>query len=88
VRGTSPLWNGGNLAAEGGVVDLVDDDTEESVRFFVRVGLELGVDDGDECGGDSGKQTGLLSKLAHVFPCDVRDSRISTWCSDRRRISS
>jgi len=88
VRRTSPLWDGGNVATEGGVVRLVDYDTEEGIRLLVRAGLELGMDHYDECGGHSGKQTSLPSNLAHAFPCDVRDSRISRRCSDRRHISS
>ena len=57
--GTSPLWDGGNVIAEGGVVDLVDEDSKESGCLFVRVWLELGVDLDDECGSDGGKQTSL-----------------------------
>ena len=57
--GTGPLWDGGNVIAEGGVVDLVDEDTEESGCLFVRVWLELGVDLDNERGSDGGKQTSL-----------------------------
>jgi len=59
VCGTKPLWDGGNVTAKGGVVDLVDQDTEESGCLSVRVWLELGVDLDDECGSDDGKQTAL-----------------------------
>jgi hypothetical protein len=56
---TSPLWDGGGVIAEGGVVDLVDKNTEESGGLVVRIRLELGIDLDDECGGDCGKQTSL-----------------------------
>jgi len=60
VRGTGPRqWNCGNVITEGGVVDLVDEDTEESGCLFVRVLLELGVDFDDERGSDGGEQTSL-----------------------------
>ena len=59
VCGTSPLWGGGNIIAEGGVVDLVNQDTEESGCLFVRVWLELGVDLDDERGSDGRKETSL-----------------------------
>ena len=56
----------GNVAAKGGVVDLVDEDAEESGGLIVGVGLELGVDLDDECGGDSGEQTSLYHELVCV----------------------
>jgi hypothetical protein len=49
------LWKGGRIVAKGGIVDLVDEDTEEGGGFVVRVRLELGVDLDDECGGDGGE---------------------------------
>jgi len=55
-----PLWEGRNVVAECGVVDLVNQDAEESRCLVVRVLLELGVDVDDECGGDGGEQTSLL----------------------------
>jgi hypothetical protein len=61
-----PLWEGWRVVAEGGVIDLVDKDTEESSGLVVRVWFELGVDLDDECGGDGGEQTSLLPKLAYV----------------------
>jgi len=61
-----PLRDSGNVAAEGGVVDLVDEDAEESGGLIVGVGLELGVDLDDECGGDGGEQTGLYHELVCV----------------------
>ena len=60
----SPLWEGGNIVAEGGVVDLVDEDAEESCSLVIRVRLELRVELDNECGGDSGEQTSLRPLLA------------------------
>jgi len=48
-----------NLVTESGIVQRVDDDTEESGGLFIRVSLELGVDLDDECGGYGGEQTGM-----------------------------
>jgi hypothetical protein len=53
------LWNSGNVVSKRGVVYLVDKDTEEGVGLIARVGLELRLGLGDECGGDGGKQTSL-----------------------------
>jgi hypothetical protein len=53
------LWEGGNVVSEGGVVHLVDEETEESGGLVVRVLLKVGVDLDDECGCDGRKQTGL-----------------------------
>jgi hypothetical protein len=39
-----PLWEGGNVVAEGGVVDLVDNDTVGSSGLVVRVRPEMRVD--------------------------------------------
>ena len=64
--GAGPLRDCGNVIAEGGVVDLVDEDAEESGSLFVGVWLELGVDLDDECGGDSGEQTSLYHELVRV----------------------
>ena len=50
-----PLRDCGNVTAEGGVVDLVDEDAEEGSGLIVGVWLELGVDLDDECGGDGGE---------------------------------
>jgi len=60
VRGACPLWEGGNVVAEAGVIDLMDKDTEESSGIVVRVWLELRLDVDDESGGDGGEQTSLL----------------------------
>ena len=56
-----PLWDRRNVAAESGVVYLVDEDAEESGGLSVRVRLELGVDLDDECGSDGREQTSLWS---------------------------
>ena len=63
---TGPLWDRRNVAAESGVVYLVDEDAEESGGLSVRVRLELGVDLDDECGSDCGKQSSLIRLLTGV----------------------
>ena len=55
MRGSGPLWDGGDVVAEGGVVDLVEEDAEESSSFLVWVLLEFGVDLDDEGGGNGGE---------------------------------
>ena len=54
-----PLWKGGSVVSEGGVVDLVDKDVEESNGLITRVGLELRLDVEDEGRGYGGEQTSL-----------------------------
>jgi len=54
------LWEGRNVVAERGVVELVDQDAEESRYLVVRVLLEVRVDVDDERRGDGGEQTSLL----------------------------
>ena len=66
VGRAGPLWEGRSVVSEGSVVDLVDEDAEESDGLVTRVGLELGLDVEDECRGDCGKETSLLHSLAHV----------------------
>jgi len=61
---TCPLWEGGGIVPESSVVDLVDQDTEESCSHVVRVLLEVGVDLDDKCGGDGGEETSLSPSLA------------------------
>ena len=58
--GPGPLWEGGNVVAERSVVDLVNEDTQQSSSLVVRSGLELGVDLDDKCGSDGGKQSSLI----------------------------
>ena len=55
----TPLWQGGNVTAEGGIVDLVDEDPKESGGLFIWVRLQLGVDLDDECRGHGREQTSL-----------------------------
>ena len=50
---TSPLWEGGNVVSESGVVNLVNENTEQSGRLVVGIGLELGIDFNYKCGSDS-----------------------------------
>jgi hypothetical protein len=47
------------MVAKGGVVDLVDKNTEESSGLVVRIRPELRVYFDDERGGDGGEQAGL-----------------------------
>ena len=54
-----PLREGGSVVSEGGVVNLVDKDAEESDGLITRVGLELRLDVENECRGDCGEQTSL-----------------------------
>jgi hypothetical protein len=68
---TRPLWEGWRVIAEGGVIDLVDKDTEESGGLVVWVQLKLGIDLDDECGGDGGKQASLLPLSALVCQCCI-----------------
>ena len=49
----------GNVASEGGVVDLVDKDFEEGGGPVTGVRLKLRVDLDDEGGSDCRKQTSL-----------------------------
>ena len=55
VRRAGPLWEGGSVVSEGGIVDLVDEDTEESGSLVTRVGLELRLDIKDESRCDGGE---------------------------------
>ena len=59
VWGAVPLWEGGSIVSKGGIIDLVNKDTEEGDGVIVRVGSELGLDIDDECGGDGREQTSL-----------------------------
>ena len=55
----SPLREGGSVVSEGGVVNLVDEDAEESSSLVTRVGLELWLDIEDESRSDGREQTSL-----------------------------
>jgi len=61
-----PSGDGGNVVTESGVVDLVDEDTEQGRGLFVGVRLELGANLDDESGGDCGKQTSICSGQ-HIY---------------------
>ena len=81
-RGTSPLRKGRNVAAEGGVVYLIDQDPEEGGGLIVRIGLELGVDVDDEGRSHCGEQTGLRRESIGVFLNDGCNVRILGSCWD------
>ena len=49
MRGTSPLGDSRSVRTEGGVVDLMDEDSEKGGSLLTRVGLELRLDIEDEC---------------------------------------
>ena len=59
VGGTRPLWDHWSVVAKSGVVDLVDQHTEEGSCLFIWVWLELGLDLDDECRSHGGEQTSL-----------------------------
>ena len=59
VGWTGPLRGTGDFAPEGCVVELVNENTEESRGLFVGVGLKLGADIDDKRGGNRREQTGL-----------------------------
>lgn len=52
MGGPGPLWEGGRVVSEGGIVDLMNEDAEEGGGFFTRVWLELRIHLDNECGGD------------------------------------
>jgi len=72
ARGTSPLRDCGDVVSKGSVVNLVYENTEESGRFAVRVGLELGLDVDDECGSQDGEKTGLNTVSARRRVSNLR----------------
>lgn len=55
-----PLREGGDIISKGGVIHLVDEDSEERDRLCASVGLKLRIDLDDKCGGDSRKQASLF----------------------------
>jgi hypothetical protein len=55
------LWENWDIVPEGGVVDLIDENTKEGCSLVVWIGLKLRVDLDYKCGGDCGEQTGLYS---------------------------
>jgi len=69
---------------EGGAVEIVDEDAEESCSHVVRVLLEVGVDLDGERRGNGGEQTDLSPSLARFRQNSMRDSRMrvvfkSSW---------
>ena len=63
---SSSLWENGNLVSEHGVVNLVEEDVEQSSGIITQIGLKLRVDLNDENGCNGGKQTGLGHQSAGV----------------------
>jgi len=55
ARRASPLWEGGNVVTKGGIVNLVDEDAEESSGLVIGVQLEVRVNFDDECRSDGGE---------------------------------
>ena len=55
VGRTCPLWEGGSVVSKCGVVDLVDEDAEESNGLITRIGPKLRLDIEDESRCDSGE---------------------------------
>jgi hypothetical protein len=66
ARGARPLRERRNVVSEGGVVDLVDEDSEEGGGLIAGVRLELRIDLDNECGGNCRKQTCLILWLARI----------------------
>ena len=52
---SGPLWKGGNIVSERGVIHLIDEDAEERGSLVTRVGPELRIDLDDKRGGNSRK---------------------------------
>ena len=61
-----PLRDSGNVGTKRGVVDLVDEDPEESGGLLARVRLELRLDIDDKGSSDGGEQTSLSHKSVYV----------------------
>ena len=87
VYGTGPLWDCRNVVAESGIVNLVDEDVEESDCLLVQIWLELGLDLDDECRSHSGEQTSLYARSAHSCARDERSSQRSMWYSSLHHAS-
>ena len=67
VGRAAPLWESRNIVSERGVIDLVNKNAKESCGVVARIGLELGVDLDDGCGGDCREQTGLHLRSGEVY---------------------
>ena len=87
TRRTSPLWEGGRVVAKGGIVNLVDKNTEESCSLIIRVWLEMTVDLNNECRGDGREQTRLEPVLAHTNQNPRRYSQRSVLCPNPHHTS-
>ena len=53
------MWKGRNAVAKGGLVHIIEDDTEEGGGLLIWIGLKLGVDLDDEGGSDGREQASL-----------------------------
>jgi hypothetical protein len=78
------LGERGGVVSECSVVDLVNENTQESDGLVVGIGLELRVDFDDECRGDRGEKTRLRAQLARVHQVPTKNSRKSKWWSGPR----
>ena len=74
--GPGPLWEGGSVVAECSVVDLVNEDAQQSGCLVVRVGLELRVDLDDERRSYGGKQSSLICWSTGVSEKPLRLTKI------------
>jgi len=83
-----PLWEGWRVIPEGGVIDLINENTEEGSSLVVWVRLEVRVDLDDECGADSGEQTSLLPRLRNVYQNSTQNLRRSVCFSNPDHASS
>jgi hypothetical protein len=54
------LWEDGNIVSEGGIVDLVNENTEKDGGLVACARLKSRVDLDDERGGNCQKQTSLM----------------------------
>jgi len=72
----SPLRNIGGVITKGGVVNFVDQDTEESSSLIIWVRLELRLDINDECRGDSREQTSLWKVNTGMHKYHVKLTKI------------
>ena len=53
------MGDGGSVITKGGIVYLINENTEEGSSLITSVRLELRLDVEDECRGYSGEQTSL-----------------------------
>ena len=87
--GASPLRKGGDVTSEGGIVDLVNEHTEEGGRLVIGIRLQLRADIDDERGGHSRKETSLTSALVSMrLLKPLRNTQRLGSCSGLHRASS